>query len=142
MKDVLKYQHPDSDLALIFDDDDDCRVAYAYLSRGRGYIADVWLYNHGSAPQRPEWKDGPGKMPFRNPAKFVDNTDFEPITRLEDIEVRWPKDADGNFYAELFLRGKLHARLKPGDKPGECVLALKDGPIARILRKNEPASQP
>ena len=139
MKDVLKYQHPDSDLELIFDDDG--RVAYAYLCRGQEMIADVWLYNHGVAPQNPEWKDGPEKMPFRNSVKFTGAVTFEPITSQEEIEVRWPRNANGVVCAELFLRGKLHARLIAFDKPGECVLALKNGPVARVLTNEHTGQQ-
>lgn len=132
MKDVLKYQHLDSDLELVFDDDG--RVAYAYLCRGQDMIADVWLYNHGPAPRQPEWKTGPEAMPFRNSEAFVGGAVFEPITQREEIEVKWLPDGRGAVYAELFLRGKLHARLRTSDKPGECVLALKNGPVARVLK--------
>lgn len=133
MNDVIKFAHQKSDHSVVFDDDG--KVAYAYLLKGSDLIADVWLYNHGQPPVKPEWEDGSEGMPFRNPAAFVVAQPFIPVETPNEIEVRWlvSSQQPDAICADIYIRGKLHARLRPCDKPGMCVLAIKDGPIAKVF---------
>ena len=130
MNKVLEFSHPSDPVAVIFDDDG--RVAYAYMRRMGKLVSDVWLYNRDEAPSVPEWNDGPDKMPFLNPARFVRQEKFIPVTSKEEVGVVW-FTRESEICAELFIRGTLHARICTGQTPGECVLALKSGPLARVL---------
>jgi len=112
--------------------EDNDKVAHACLLEERKIVGDVWLYNRGEAPCEPEWTDI-SKAPFSNPAEFVKTEPFIPPESEADIVVNWVVVAGELEYADIFLRGDLLARLAPGSKPGWCVLARKDGPLAKVL---------
>ena len=107
--------------------EDDGRVAYAYLQEGNGIVSDVWLYNRCEPPAEPEWRDRT-KMPFANPLGFGSENDLGPIESEADVNVRW----EGTT-AQIEIHGLLWAILQSGDKPGRCRLALKNGPLAKLL---------
>ena len=114
--------------------EDDGRVAYGYLlNADRDIIADVWLYNRCAAPPAPEWGD-PSRAPFANPIEFVrDDPTFTPVTDISEVDVAWRRDDPSNVTATILIRGQQFAVLRPGDKPGACILAAKDGPLAKTL---------
>jgi hypothetical protein len=112
--------------------DDDGRVAYAYLLKQDEIVSDVWLYNHCSAPKVPEWSDR-SKAPFANPEEFAKNDRFRPVRAADDVALVWVRNKRELAAVEVWVRGELHARLVSGVKPGWCRLALKDGPLAKVL---------
>lgn len=109
---------------------DDGRVAYAYFARDEQILGWVWLYNRGSYEQGHE-PPFPGEPP-RNAPEFVGDGSFEPPSEEDEFDARWVV-RDGRLEAGLYLRGKLHAVVGEGDKPGWCVLARSDGPLAQEL---------
>jgi hypothetical protein len=116
--------------------EDDGSVAYAYLvDEDDNIVSDVWLYNCGSPPETPEWQlpDARSLMPFRNSKAYVKDIAFQPISDEDVVSCRFIRDGDRLQSVEIFLRGELHARLAPGRKPGECVLAAIANPIALPL---------
>jgi hypothetical protein len=126
---LLRFRSPASNHSVVFEDNG--RVAYAYLLLGIEIIADVWLYNHGLPPQKADWSD-PSKMPFQNPKGFACEACFTPIVSPTEIAMRW-RESGSDFAADILLRDHLHAQLSSGSKPGRCVLAAKDGPLAKVL---------
>lgn len=116
--------------------EDNGRVAYAYLLQGNEIVGDVWLYNCTEAPDEPLWND-PNKAPYANPAGFAKARLISPAESGSDFEVKWSIVYGKLRYADIHLRDKLLARLAPGSKPGWCVLALKDGPLAKVLRPQD-----
>ena len=128
---LIQFDDPDSNLRLMFEDDG--RTAYAYLIKGEQAVSLVWLYNHGSPPSETEWTDE-SRMPFRNPVGFALDTEYPPITDIREVAVAWGHGVGLPVIAEVYLRGNKHALLKVGSKPGWCKLAVKDGPLAKVLK--------
>ena len=117
---------------------DDGEVAYGYMLCDGKIIADVWLYNVGDAPdvlrKSPVDSDGYPKMPFANLRDYVRPGSFERVASNDEISFNWSYSTDGTVEAvEFWIRGRRHARVTPGSKPGWCVLATRDGPMARKL---------
>lgn len=127
---LIRIDHQSLPFSVLVEDDG--RVAYAYLMHRDAIIGDVWLYNCGTAPTEPEWRDR-SKAPFANPRGFVVETDVTRIAATEDLTVSWINQGDDVSRAELCLRNELLAILVPGTKPGWCRNALKDGPLAKVL---------
>jgi hypothetical protein len=95
--------------------EDDGEVAFGYMLRDRDIIADVWLYNVVPVP---------GATVAR----------FRRVSSLDEISFNRSYSANGTVEAvEFWIRGRRHARVTPGSKPGWCVLATADGPLARKL---------
>jgi hypothetical protein len=127
---LVEFQHAETGLAVVFDDDG--RVAWAYLRTLDGeVIGDVWLYNHGPAPAEADWTDTT-RVPFLNPAALAHDLDQPPAKKRSDVTVEWTLDGE-LLLADIFLRGTLLARLSPGAQPGWSTLAKDDGPCARVL---------
>jgi hypothetical protein len=114
-------------------DDDGARVACAYLLKEGAIVADVWLYNRGANPTKPEWGIQGARPPFKNPADLVVGS-FAPINGPGDVRLEFSRTPAGLVAVDVLLRGKLHARLVEGETPGRCALAKADGPIARVLQ--------
>lgn len=121
-------------LSAIFEDDG--KVAYAYLVDGDQFVADVWLYNRGATPEKPEWRDR-SRAPFANPRGFASDDPFPPVADESEVEFLWSHSAEGQTTMRVFIRGEYHAKLVPGSKPGWCKLAVRDGPLASVLREDE-----
>lgn len=119
-----------SNWSVVFEDDG--KTAYAYLIKGNEIRADVWLYNHGSATTVPEWND-PEKLPFTNPAEYSRSLDRLPVRVREDFDCVWHFSGTDLVDVVLLFRGEVFARLTRDSKPGESLLAVKDGPLARKL---------
>ena len=119
--------------------EDNGRVAYAYLIRENKVIGDLWLYNQAESPVEPEWRDRT-KAPFLNPVAFVDSVAMaRPLQSSDDIAADWEFGADGvASRVSLYLCGRLYGVLEPMAKPGWCVAALKDGPLAKCLATADP----
>ena len=117
--------------------EDNGRVAYAYLIRDRRVISDLWLYNQADTPEEPEWRDRT-KMPFLNSRAYVNDANMaRPLEIPQDVVVEWDIDTDGFLrQMRVFLRGKLYGILAPTAKPGWCIAAQKDGPLAKCLAPN------
>ena len=124
---LVEFTDSESGFSVVFEDDG--KAAYGYLRLGEDIVADEWLYNHGHPPREPRWND-PAMTPLANPVGFASEERFEPITDPNQVQVRWA----GPGVADIYLRGTLHAKLEPGAKPGWSRLALKDGPLAKVLR--------
>lgn len=107
--------------------EDDGRVAYAYLLDGGTIISDVWLYNRCASPAKPEWSDRT-KAPFSNPVQYA--RDIAPKEVISDES--WSVRDSGNGL-DVIVEGMVWARLKKGAKPGWCIAARIDGPLARVL---------
>lgn len=127
---LLEFRNDELEAKVVFDDDG--KTGYAYLIVGEKVVGDVWLYNVGEPPQRPEWPER-DKMPFANPAGFVSKEDFEPIVDPDEIAVDWEGGSGGLPQVSIFLKGTKHALLRPGAKPGWCRLAIKPSPVAKPL---------
>ncbi len=114
--------------------EDDGRVAYAYLVRENRMIGDVWLYNQAESPIEPEWRDRI-KMPFLNPVSYVNlEAMAPPLKSRDDLAVAWEVGKEGIVtQVSVYLHGRLYGILEPMAKPGWCVAALKDGPLAKCL---------
>ena len=101
--------------------EDDGEVAYGYLLIDGRIVSDVWLYNRDEAPGTSPWKDGPQGR-------------FLPVEDAEDVSFVWTYGPGQVPTAvEFWIRGRLHARVTPDCRPGWCVLAIEDGPLARKL---------
>lgn len=123
---ILMIRHsPDRNSSSVFEDDG--RVAYAYYRTCDGIVGDVWLYNRNQAPEVPEWKSNV-KPPYANSSSFTKDCKIQPIVNETDFDVVWN---DGT--AEIYLHKQIWARLREGDRPGECVLATRSGPLATPL---------
>ena len=112
--------------------EDDGRVAYAYLLEGERIVSDVWLYNRVAAPLEPEWT-GQGRMPFANAVGYARPERVTPIACAAEVSVSWDGEAGNLAVARVALRGEPWAELRPGQRPGLSRVALKDGPLARVL---------
>jgi hypothetical protein len=77
-------------------------------------------------------------MPFANPAAFVVEAERPHIARQEDIACRWIRDGGRVVAVDLYVRGRLFARLAPGAKPGWSRLAKRPGPLALPLAEVQP----
>jgi hypothetical protein len=133
---LLKSASENSRYTAVFEDDG--KVAYGYMLLDDKIISDVWLYNSGSTPSRRPWLDGPDGMPFANPIDFVRPSDFAAVLTSDEISFVWSYGTDGVPVAvEFWIRGRRHARVTPGSMPGWCVLAVKDGPLARRLDQEQ-----
>ena len=129
----LQFEHPNGIHALVFEDDGD--VAYAYFLEHKSILGDVWLYNRCPAPLEPAWQHAesfPPSKPFANPLSHVARTGFIPPTADHQITVQWDGPPESPM-ASVFIHGSLHATLKPGERPGRCKLASKNGPLAKVL---------
>ncbi len=114
--------------------DDDGEVAYGYMLLDGKIISDVWLYNSGEAPSEWPWLGDPDGPPFANPIAFASPARFGAVATRDDLSFVWSYgEGDVPVAVEFWIRGKLHARVTPDSKPGWCVLAIKDGPLARKL---------
>jgi len=114
--------------------EDDGRVCYAYLVSAEGRIvSDVWLYNRCGAPAEPEWTDRE-KAPFANPQGFSGSVDFPLPGDETDVAVRWSRDEEGCVLADVLIGGLVIGRLRAGEKPGWARAAVKDGPLAKMMR--------
>ncbi|HYF06517.1 MAG TPA: hypothetical protein VD970_02775 [Acetobacteraceae bacterium] len=91
---------------------------------------DVWLYNRGATPTRPEWADR-SRAPFANPLPYAREEPIFPLpTAASDVTVQWREDGTR---AEIIIHGVTAGVLEAGAKPGWAAMAAKDGPLARTL---------
>jgi hypothetical protein len=112
--------------------DDDGKVAYAYLKKGKTILGDVWVYNRCPTPVEPEWKDR-NKLPFANcQAYTADGGHLKKPVTLDDISVEW-ENVDDQPKAYVYLFGDLVASVGIGERPGHARFALRDGPLAKRL---------
>jgi hypothetical protein len=127
---MLDFTSPCGTYTLTFDDDG--KVAYAYLKKGRAILGDVWLYNRCETPDRSEWSDR-GNLPFANCRSYMEDEGRiqEPVS-LEDITVEWKYTGERPI-AFVYLFGDLFATLSEGEKPGYSRFASKDGPLAKRM---------
>ena len=121
----------DSRYSAVFEDDGE--VAYGYMMIDKKIVSDVWLYNTADTPTMSR-RDGPDELPFRDPTDLASPGRFAPVRYDEEVSFLWVYGSDHVPIAvEFWIRGNLHARLTKDSKPGWCVLATKDGPLARKL---------
>ncbi|WP_341487097.1 hypothetical protein [Pararhizobium sp. A13] len=122
--------------------EDDGHKAYAYLmDAAKVIVSDVWLYNRGPAPKTTDWGD-PSKLPFSNPAEYVSDIIFEPISSACEVSIHWKQRANPPIEAHLSVRGQLFAILRQGIAPGWSRLAVKDGPLAKVLQPSAVSETP
>jgi len=126
-----KIEKPGSNYSVVVEDDG--KVAYAYLLYGQAIVGDVWLYNQQETPEQPEWRDK-SRTPFLNPKSYVKPVNFAPLIDAKDVQAIWHEAEDGIKAVELHLRGQHFALISPGNKPGFSFLAVKDGPLAKVLK--------
>ena len=127
---LFRFVNDRANAEVVFEDDG--KTAYAYLIVNEAIVGDVWLYNVCKAPAIPEWTDRES-CPFANPLDFVLEDDFRPLTDSDEIAVDWDLESTSVQQVTITLRGKKHALLRPGSKPGWCRLAAKASPVARPL---------
>jgi hypothetical protein len=131
---MVNFTSPCGTYTLTFDDDG--KVAYAYLKKGKAFLGDVWLYNRCETPDRSEWSDR-SKLPFANCRGYMkDEGRVEQPVALEDITVEWEYTGE-RPKAFVYLFRDLVAYLSEGDKPGFSRFALKDGPLAKRMVLDE-----
>lgn len=138
---LVEFQSPDVRTDLVVEADS--KVCYAYLRQHGRVCGDVWLYNTRPASDVPEWKlpDARSLLPFSNPPSLGHQI-VEPIRDRGEVSVEWVQGQSGQPLARLYVRGQLWAVLGPGDKPGRCIHALADGPLARRLSHTESGAHP
>jgi len=124
---IFKQSEGPGDYAVVVEDDG--RVAFAYLLEGREIVGDIWLYNRAEAPETPEWGSR-GAAPYLNPKAFVSSDEFQLPHGEADFDFEW-FEAEGEPHVHILVRDGAHAAMKPGSKPGWCILAARDGPLAR-----------
>lgn len=118
--------------------EDDGRSCYAYLIRNDAMVGDVWLCNRVPAPETAEWAD-PNDAPFLNPKAYAAEPAHVPVPPDgASLNVRWNADRGAEIQAHLLCGERVLAMLQPGAKPGWCVNARRDGPLAKILASKEP----
>ncbi len=129
-----KFISEESGYSVAFEDDG--RVAYAYLLDPIGEIvSEVWLYNRGAAPAEPEWHRRE-LAPFANPSGYcVPHDEFRPVHDIADVGVEWGTADDGTVKADIYIRNELFAIVSEGVEPGWSRFALKDGPLANVLKE-------
>ena len=129
---LAESTHPDGVTKLVVDAD--AKACYAYIRQHAGTCGDVWLYNTSRASDVPEWRlpNARSLMPFSNPPAFGNQTVIT-IQKPEDVRVEWARGPNDQPLARVFVREQLWAELGVGDKPGRCVHAIADGPLARRL---------
>ena len=122
--------------------EDDGKVAYLYLRAPDGkFLADVWVYNRRKAPSIPEWEDPSiknpkSRLPFANPKGYASEDRIEPVTRCKDVVFFWSHgDSPAEVSVTLKIRGEVVAKVVPGSKPGWARLAVKDGPLAKVMTR-------
>lgn len=130
---IRRYACPDSDFVVVVEDDE--RVAYAYILDEDEIVGDVWLYNRHPSPAQIDRAASTGTAPLNHaPCVAVDRQLSPPLAPHEDCEVMWTMTEQGAVEtADVMIRGRLYARLAPGAKPGWCIAAAADGPLARVL---------
>lgn len=130
---IKKYECDDKEHSLVIEDDG--KVAYAYLLKDNKIVGDVWLYNRCKTPEKPEWKN-PKLMPFANPVDFV--KEIEGITCPPEsdmsFDIKWKFNMNQEVEcACIYLDKQIFGKISIGDRPGYCILAKKDGPLAKTL---------
>lgn len=130
---TVEWQFPEFRARVVFEMTR--RNAYCYLIIDGRISSDVWLFNVGEAPSEPEWGN-PRNAPFLNLDEYCANEPFDSSVGVDDLACECIPCAQASriLSCNLSIRGHLHAILEPGQKPGFCRLALKDGPVARRLR--------
>jgi len=112
--------------------DDDGKVAYAYLKKGKAILGDVWVYNHCTTPEQPEWKDR-SKLPFANCKDYMkEEGQVVRAVILDDISVKWEYRGE-QPRAYVYLFGDLVASVSVGEKPGYARFASRDSPLAKLM---------
>ena len=110
--------------------EDDGKVGYAYCVAKDGVDGFVWLYNVAEPPASLEEQGG--KAAPLNPPTYVRDVIFHPPQSETDIGFNWVF-REGVWECGIYIRSKLHAIVGKGDRPGWCVLAAEDGPLACTL---------
>jgi hypothetical protein len=110
--------------------EDDGRVCYAYFHDEKGVDGFVWLYNIDQAPSTLEEQRGI-EAPL-NPQTYVRATAYTPPNSEDEFDFNWVF-REGVWECGIYIRNRLHAVLGKGDRPGWCVLAGQDGPVAQRL---------
>lgn len=113
--------------------EDNGRVAYLYLLEEERIIGEVWVYNRAPAHSGPNCDDLVKGLPV-NPDGYASTEPFPPIESLNDLQFWWSGDAEHEAKLTLALRGEVLAVLVPGARPGWSRQAIRDGPLARVLR--------
>ena len=116
--------------------EDDERVCYAYLLKEEEIIGDVWLYNTIKAPKAVDWSLKT-ELPFLNPSEYVRHSKEKNVIKdRQDVKIEWIMSNDLIEEANIYIKEKLTAKLKPGYNPGWSANVLKDGPLAKVLIEN------
>lgn len=108
------------------------KVAYAYLRITDLIVADVWLYNCQESPDTPEWTNRK-LAPFANSKEYSKKSEITRFNNETDVFVKWILENNNVTEAHILSCNKLFAILKPGSKPGWCINAAKDSPLAKVL---------
>jgi hypothetical protein len=127
---MVDFTSPCGAFTLTFDDDG--KVAYAYMRKGKAILGDVWLYNRCETPDRSEWSDR-SKLPFANCTGYMKDEGRvqEPVS-LEDVTAEWEYTGE-RPKAFVYLFGDLVASVSEGEKPGYSRFASRDGPLAKRM---------
>ncbi|WP_426792349.1 hypothetical protein [Sphingobacterium sp. WOUb80] len=115
------------EFSVIIDDDD--KVCYGYLYRGKKIVGDIWLYNNVQTPEEPEWHTKEN-LPFLNPLEFV-RENLEPFREDTRVEVNWCED--NGIVASIYVVGRIIAKLREGACPGWSKVVSKEGPLAKLM---------
>lgn len=134
---IADFPSPCGIFKLTFDDDG--KVAYAYLKKGKTILGDVWVYNRCPTPGETEWKDR-RNLPFANCRGYMkeEGRVEKPVT-LDDITVAWDYPA-GQPKAYIYLFHELVAVVGVEHRPGCSRFASRDGPLAKVLPIDQPPS--
>jgi hypothetical protein len=127
---LLEFVSPCGKYALTFDDDG--KVAYAYLKKGKRIVGDVWLYNRCETPEVTEWKDR-NNIPFANCKGYMrEEGKLKDPVGPDEVHVKWGSD-DKNPVAYVYVFENLLGVVGVGDKPGYARFAIRNGRLAKVM---------
>jgi len=128
---ILNFKAPTEFYTLTFEDNG--RVAYAYLKKNKEIVGDVWLYNHCSAPEVPEWDNNKGNIPYANTRDNISEEGIiEKTVGINDVQINW--DEEGGYpIAYIYIFENLCGVIGVNDKPGYARFAIKDSPVALVM---------
>lgn len=132
------YEHPMAPYSIHIEEEEG-RVCYAYLvslqpGKEPEIVSHVWLYNCAPTPETNEWD--PCRLTPLNSREYAkDCPEFQYPKDISGFSVRWQESEIREVAANIFVREKLFAVLSTGENPGSCIMAKRDGPLAKALTR-------
>jgi len=103
-------------------------AVYAYLLKDDNIVGDVWLYNETEDPLQNQWETNI-IGPYKNSIEYIKLSSIK-ILDINNVNNEWIIENNKLIKVKIYSDNKLIAILKDGHKPGFCVNAKIDGPLA------------